>query len=66
MKNVQVPGDGNYRISFKMILTSKCQNLFKLDKTQEKDSSKKLAEINSHSDPVIDNFFTHFYITNVI
>lgn len=39
--------------SFKKLIISKCQSLFELDKAQEMDSAKKLAEINSCKDPVI-------------
>lgn len=53
MQNVQVSsGEGN-KISFKKLIISKCQSLFELDKAQEMDSAKKLAEINSCKDPVI-------------
>ncbi|XP_050429511.1 eukaryotic translation initiation factor 4 gamma 3-like isoform X2 [Adelges cooleyi] len=50
MQGVQVNTDGK-TTSFKKLIISKCQSLFELDKAQEMDSAKKLAEINSCKDP---------------
>lgn len=54
MQGVQVScAEGNKMTSFKKLIISKCQSLFELDKAQEMDSAKKLAEINACKDPVI-------------
>jgi translation initiation factor 4G len=54
MQSVQVScGEGNKITSFKKLIISKCQSRFQLDKAQEMDSAKKLAEINACKDPVI-------------
>lgn len=59
MQTVQVSSEGNKMVSFKKLIISKCQSLFELDKAQEMDSAKKLAEIKSCSDPVIYFIYTH-------
>lgn len=53
MQTVQVSCEDNKTTSFKKLIISKCQSLFELDKAQEMDSAKKLAEINSCKNPVI-------------
>lgn len=51
MQTVQVVSAEGAKMSFKKLIISKCQSLFELDKAQETDSAKKLAEINSCKDP---------------
>lgn len=52
MQTVQVEArEGKKTASFKKLIISKCQSLFELDKAQEMDSAKKLAEINACKDP---------------
>lgn len=54
MQSVQVScGEGNKMTSFKKLIISKCQSLFELDKAEELDAAKKLAEIKSCKNPVI-------------
>jgi len=63
MQTVQVVSAEGAKMSFKKLIISKCQSLFELDKAQETDSAKKLAEINSCKDPVIQlNIFIDFKI----
>ncbi|XP_025201815.1 eukaryotic translation initiation factor 4 gamma 3-like isoform X2 [Melanaphis sacchari] len=50
MQSVQVNSKDGKTVSFKKLIISKCQSLFELDKAQEMDSAKKLAEINSCKD----------------
>jgi len=60
MQTVQVNYDEDNKMkSFKELIISKCQSLFKLDKIQEIDSAKKFKGINSCKDPVI--FFYNIY-----
>ncbi|KAE9542332.1 hypothetical protein AGLY_003459 [Aphis glycines] len=51
MTSVQVNSKDGKTASFKKLIINKCQSLFELDKAQEMDSAKKLAEINLCQDP---------------
>lgn len=66
MQTVQVEArEGKKMASFKKLIISKCQSLFELDKAQEMDSAKKLAEINACKDPVrfyTSKLFLMFYV----